>query len=341
MLWSRPSRTRSRPTRLPERGRRTRLFLQLAPLLVLAILVGIAARGGGDDEAPSRDNSVLSGAITIDGATTLRQLTLVEAESFERETPRVRVTVGASGAENAMQTFCAGEVDIVEAARRMTPGERRACREEGVGPVPVEVGQQGVVLVVSTRNRFAACLTAKQLRRIWRPDSPVSSWAEIDPILPEKELDLVGPGTDTGLYELFAEVLFGPAPSTTRNNYSVPQGSIADAVAASPLSLGYTTLKEAELAEGSVRPLALDSGRGCVQPSERSVARGTYPLLSRPLFIYPSVESLRRSEVRAFIRAYIKDAPLIALAAGALPVADEVLARAREAIDASPVAADG
>ena len=90
-----------------------------------------------------------------------------------------------------------------------------------------------------------------------------------------------------------------------------------------------------------MRPLALDAGNGCVQPTERSVSRGTYPLLSRPLFLYPSVESLRRPEVRAFVSAYLKDAPLIAVAAGALPVADGVLERGREVIAAELAAGEG
>jgi ABC-type phosphate transport system substrate-binding protein len=97
--------------RLTPRARRA--LLQLAPVIVVATLVGIAAsESGGRGEGPSRKRDALSGSVSIDGAAALRGLIDRAAQRFESRHPDVRVTVGASGDESALAIFCAGEVDI-------------------------------------------------------------------------------------------------------------------------------------------------------------------------------------------------------------------------------------
>ena len=48
--------------------------------------------------------------------------------------------------------------------------------------------------------------------------------------------------------------------------------------------------------------VAVDNGRGCIRPSEQTVADGTYEPLLRPLFIYVNAAAAARPEVKEFAR---------------------------------------
>ena len=51
--------------------------------------------------------------------------------------------------------------------------------------------------------------------------------------------------------------------------------------------------------------------RSFVQPSEETVLSRTYRPLGRPLFIYVKKASLRRPEVREFVRFYLRRVDLV------------------------------
>src|SRR3954451_8595091 len=203
MPWS-PSTMPLRSRPISPRTRRR--ALQLAPLVVVATLVGIAASetgGSGDRKGRGRDR--LNGSIAIDGTAALLARTQAAARRFQSRHPGVRVTVGASGDRNAIDSFCAGEVDIAEVARRFKLGERRQCKAAATRYVSTEIGHQGVALVVSDRNRFASCLTLDQARSIWRPEGAVRTWAEVDPAFPAIPIEPVGWKPDSPPYTLLAQ----------------------------------------------------------------------------------------------------------------------------------------
>ena len=304
-------------------SRALRALLQLAPVVVVAALVGIAAsESGGSGEGRLRKKDGLSGTVTIDGAAALRDTIEGAAQRFERRNPGVRVTAGASGDESGIAIFCAGEVDIAAVARRLDRAERRACRSSGTAYVPIEVAREGIALVVSERNGFATCLSVDQARAIWRRADPVGSWAEIDPRFPDAELEPVGWRPDSPPHTLLAEGLFGPVDPLTRNDYEVAgdAAEIAATVAASPGAVGYVPVGQLKRGAG-VRPLALDTGHGCVTPTVDSVRDGSYPALSRPLYLDIRAESMRRPEARRFIRDFLRRTPSIGGADGLIPAA--------------------
>jgi phosphate transport system substrate-binding protein len=271
----------------------------------VATLVGIAASetGGGDRKGRGRDR--LSGLVAIDGTAALFQRTQAVAGRFERHHPEVRVTVGDSGDRNAIDSFCAGEVDIAEVARHLKPAERRKCRSTRIRYTPIEIGREGIALVVSDLNRFASCVTLEQARSIWREDTPVTSWAEVDAAFPAMPIEPVGWNPDSPPYTLLAQGLLGSADPQTRVDYEIAADAagVERAVSSSAAKLGYLPLGEVNRPAG-VRVLGLNVGRGCVMPTASTVRDGSYPALSRPLELNVNRASLRRPEVRRFIRAY-------------------------------------
>ncbi len=303
-------------------SRALRALLQLAPVIVVATLVGIAAsESGGSGEGRLRKKEGLSGTVTIDGAAAMRDTIEAAAQRFERRNPGVRVTAGASGDESAIAIFCAGEVDIAAVARRLDRTERRACRSAGTRYLPIEVAREGIALVVSERIGFASCVSVAEARAIWRRADPVTSWAEIDPRFPDAELEPVGWKPDTPQYTLLAEGLFGPVDPLTRNDYEVAgdAAELAATVAASSSAVGYLPVGQLKRGAG-VRPLAVDAGSGCVTPTVDSIRDGSYPALARPLYLDVRTESLQRPEPRRFVREYLQGSPPVGKADGVIPV---------------------
>jgi phosphate transport system substrate-binding protein len=285
---------------------------------VVATLVGIAASDtGGSGDRRGRGRDKLSGTVAIDGTVALLETSERAASAFELRHPGVRVTVGASGDLNAIDSFCAGEVDIAEVARRFKPRDRRQCRAGGVRYVPIHFAREGIALVVSDRNRFATCLTLDQIRSIWRPDSPVRSWAEVGPNFPDVELRPIGWKPDSPPHTLFAEGLFGPVNPLTRDDYEITPDAtgLERVLRPSAGGLGYMPLGELNQGAG-VRPLELGGRRGCVMPTMSTVRDGRYPALSRPLDLNVNRVSLRRPEVQRFVSEYLRAARKLRAAAG-------------------------
>jgi phosphate transport system substrate-binding protein len=282
------------------RARRT--LLQLAPVIVVATLVGIAAAdSGGSGEGRTRKRDGLTGAVRIDGAAAMRNIVGRAAQRFQRRHPDVRVTVGASGDESAIALFCAGEIDAAAVARHLDRAERRACGLSRTGFSEVEVARAPIAVVVSERNRFVDRLTLDQIRALWRRSIPATTWAEVDPRWPALEVEAMGWKPDSAPATLLVQALFGPIDPLARDDYEVAGNSkeLTKAVASSPNAIGYLPL--AQLKPGSgVRPVGV---------------------LPRALYLDISRDSLKQPETQRFVREYLSHPPAIHASDGAAAVA--------------------
>src|SRR5690606_39288932 len=99
--------------------------------LLPATLV-VAACGG--DRAGTGEDGAVSGAIAVDGSSTVYPITEAVAEEFGLQTDGgVRVTVGVSGTGGGFKRFCAGETDISNASRPNRRGGRAAAQPTATG----------------------------------------------------------------------------------------------------------------------------------------------------------------------------------------------------------------
>src|SRR5688500_13133783 len=176
----------------------------------IALVSLLAACGGGGDDASTGEASGLSGAIEIDGSSTVYPITEAVAEEFMAETGGdVRVTVGVSGTGGGFKRFCAGETAISNASRPIKDSEREQCEAAGVEPVELEIAYDGISLVANPDNGFVECLTVAELRTIWQPESTVRTWAHVRQGFPNTGIKLYGPGTDSGTFDYFTEAING------------------------------------------------------------------------------------------------------------------------------------
>ena len=308
---------------------------QLTILLGAAILAGCGGgRDGGEAEpATSGADSTLSGRIEADGSSTVGPLTTAAAERFQRENPGVRITVGVSGTGGGFERFCRGETDLSNASRAIEDDEKALCEKNGVELVELQVANDALTVVVNKENDWASCLTVEQLKRIWEPGSKIDSWNALDAKFPDERLRLAGPGTDSGTFDYFTDVIVGEE-GASRTDYTASENDnvIAQAVGGEKGALGYFGFSYFEENQDELKALAVDPGGGCVVPSVETAQNGTYKPLSRPLFVYAKRESLARPEVEAFVRYLLDNEKEIAEAARFVPLTQEQLAKAEQTL---------
>lgn len=242
-----------------------------------------------------------AGRVIIDGSSTVFPVAEAAAEEYQLAHPGVPVTVGVSGTGGGFKRFCAGETDLATASRAISEGEIHDCDVAGIAWIELSVAWDGLSVVVNPGNDFVRCLTTDQLRRVWRPGSPVRLWRHLRPEWPAEEIRLYGPGTDSGTFDYFTETIMGesgasrPDFQASEDDNILVQGISGDRYALGYLGYGYYTENASRL-----RLVEVDGGEGCVRPTAESVRDGSYQPLSRPLFIYVKVDALRRPEVAHF-----------------------------------------
>jgi phosphate transport system substrate-binding protein len=318
----------------------TRMALLLG---LLAVLAGCGGGGrGGDDDAAGTTTGTgsgggdLSGRIQADGSSTVGPFTTAAAERFQKEQPGVQVTVGVSGTGGGFERFCRGETDISDASRPIEEDEATACKDGGIEYTEFQVANDALTVVVNKDNDWATCLTVEQLAKIWGPASKANNWNQVDPSFPDEKLSLFGPGTDSGTFDYFTDVINGEE-GASRSDYSASEddNNTVTGVSGEKGGLGYFGFSYFEENQDTLKAVEIDDGDGCVAPSVANAQKGTYKPLARPLFVYVKKTSLARPEVEAFIRYMLENETAIAEASQFVPLTEAQIEKANADLEAA------
>jgi phosphate transport system substrate-binding protein len=282
-----------------------------------AVLFTACGDGGSDG------SEGLSGAVTIDGSSTVFPIAEAVAEEFQIANPGVRITVGFSGSGGGFERFCGNETDISDASRPINANERAACAAAGVEFSEIPVAWDGLSVMVNPANDFVECLTVQDLRRIWQPNSTVSMWRDVRPAWPAEGIRLYGPGTDSGTFDYFTETISGEA-GASRPDFQASEDDniLVQGVAGDRYALGYFGYAYYVENADRLKLVAVDGGSGCVQPSDETIEDGTYAPLARPLFIYVKHAALLRPAVRAYVEFLLEGAPELVPSTGYHPLSE-------------------
>jgi phosphate transport system substrate-binding protein len=301
-----------------------------------ALAMGAAACGNDDNESTASSGSSggdLSGSIKIDGSSTVAPFAQAAQEAFQGENPGVKITVGTSGTGGGFEKFCAGETDISDASRPIKPDEEApVCEKAGIDYTELQVANDGIAVVTNPELKVD-CLTSDQLKKLWNQGSKVKSLNEIDPTLPDTELSLFGPGTDSGTFDFFTDVINGEE-GVSREDYqpSEDDNVLVQGVAGEPGGLGYFGHSYYEQNQDKLNLVKVDGGDGCVEPTTETIQSGEYKPLSRPLFMYPSAKALKRPEVKAFLDYIEENYEAIAEASQIVPMSAEQADKSKAAL---------
>jgi phosphate transport system substrate-binding protein len=275
--------------------------LLLALSLVLAACGGASgAQGGGGGGEP------VSGSISIEGSSTVQPITQAAAELFREENPEARIEVGGAGTSDGFEAFCQGDTQISDASRPIDVAEEvPVCEENGVEFIEIPIAYDGISVVVNPQNDWASDVTSEELKTMWEPaaEDKITRWSQVNPQWPDRELNLYGPGTESGTYEFFNEYIVGNEEEVNRSDYEASEDDnvLVQGVAGDQNALGYFGYSYFVNNKDKLKLLAVDG----VEPSEDTIRSGEY-LLSRPLFIYVNIKALKNNKaVEPFVDFYL------------------------------------
>ncbi len=269
------------------------------------------------EKQESTEVSTLSGEILIDGSSTVYPVTVAAAEDFRKEHPHVQIPVGISGTGGGFKKFSKGETVISDASRPIKDSERELATENGVEFIELTVAYDGLSVLVNPDNDWATCLSVEQLNEIWKPDSTVNNWNQVDASYPDLDIVLYGPDADSGTFDYFTEEITGDT-GVIRDDFfpAVDDNVLVQGIAGDRGALGYFGYAYYIANTDKLKLVDVDGGKGCVKPTETTINDGSYTPLSRPLYIYVNIEALDRPEVKAFIDYYLENAVALASSVG-------------------------
>lgn len=178
--------------------------LKLSLALAGAIAVATAAQ--------ARDQ------IQIVGSSTVFPFSTAVAETFGQNTSFKTPVVESTGSGGGLKLFCTGvgvnTPDITNASRRIKETEFKSCIANGVTPVEVKIGFDGIVLG-SAKGGISLDLTREQIFLALAKEIPVDgklvpnpneTWADVDASLPNVKIEVLGPPPTSGTRDAFAEL---------------------------------------------------------------------------------------------------------------------------------------
>ena len=252
--------------------------------------------------------------------------------------PRVKIPVGVKGTSAGMGQFLLNEIDICDASRSIKDSELEKAKEAGIEVLEFTVALDGIAVVVNPQNDWVDTLTVEQLKTIWQPEATGSlmNWNQVNAEWPEEEFKLYGPGVASGTFEYFTQVINGEKKAS-RSDYQPSENDnmLVRGVAGDKGGLGYFGLAYYLENAEKLKLIAVDGGKGPVEPSDETVKDGSYAPLSRPLFIYVNAELLKRPEGKAFIKFYLDNAADLAVKAKYVAAPDSVNSKNAELFQAT------
>lgn len=284
----------------------------LASAVAATVAIGF---GVGQAQSQSR-------LIQVDGSSTVFPISEAMAEEFIAANPGMQVTVGVSGTGGGFKKFCANELDITGASRPIKASEAEACAAAGVEYVEVPIAIDALTVVVHPQNTWATSMTVEQLKMLWEPaaEGQITRWNQIDPSWPNTPISLYGPGTDSGTFDYFTEVIVGKS-GDSRTDYTASEDDniLVVGVSRDRGALGYFGMAYYLENQGRLASVAING----VTPTVDHVADGTYVPLSRPIFVYVKKSSLEsRPEVRAFVEFMLNNATELVPEVGYVPLSE-------------------
>ncbi len=178
--------------------------------LTLGLLASVAVVGAG--EAQTRDQ------IRIVGSSTVFPFAAAVAENFGRSSDFKTPVVESTGSGGGLKLFCAGvgvgHPDITNASRRIKSSEFETCTNNGITITEVQIGFDGIVLA-NSKSADQLSLTKAQLFLALAKEVPVDGalvenpyrdWSDIDPSLPSRRIEVLGPPPTSGTRDAFVEL---------------------------------------------------------------------------------------------------------------------------------------
>ena len=164
--------------------------------LVLAAAVTLTATA-----VAARDNIQIAGSSTV-----LPYASIVAeafGENFDYPTPVVESGGSGAGQKRLCEGIGTNTIDIANSSSIMKPETAVMC-EEAIGKfTEVRIGYDGIVFASRHETKGFENLTPAQIYLALHESSTATSWTDVDPSMPERDILVYLPGTKHGTREVF------------------------------------------------------------------------------------------------------------------------------------------
>jgi phosphate transport system substrate-binding protein len=268
-------------------------------------------------------NAVSRDYISIVGSSTVYPFATVVAEKFGKSTKFKTPKIESTGSGGGMKLFCSGvgieHPDITNASRRIKKSEYEKCHNNGVkGIIEVKLGYDGIAVANSKKSQRME-LSRKDIflalaKDVPNPDgsetlvaNPYKTWKDVNPALPNKKIEVLGPPPTSGTRDAFAELAmeggckkigwisamkkqdkkkYKSICHTVREDGAYIEAGendnlIVQKLEANPDALGVFGFSFLDQNTDKVQGSLVDG----VAPEFEAIASGKYPV-SRPLYFY-------------------------------------------------------
>jgi phosphate transport system substrate-binding protein len=286
-----------------------------------------AAPGGSAMMIGEPDPLAVSGNIVSAGSSTVFPLAERIAERYQNEGFGGDITIDSIGSGGGFERFCVGgETDVSNASRAIKDSEIESCNAIGRSPIEFRVGTDALAVVVSQENDFLTDASLAELALIF---GSATNWSDVNAEWPDEPIQRFIPGTDSGTFDYFTEVIFEEDPEAQLTSSNLQQSEddnvLVQGVAGSPYAVGYFGYAYAAENPDIIHTISVEG----VEPTAANVDNNSYPL-ARPLFIYgdPAImqEKAQVADYINFFLTYVNDE---ISSVGYFPASDAALAEAR------------
>ncbi|MFC3211718.1 PstS family phosphate ABC transporter substrate-binding protein [Planomicrobium okeanokoites] len=293
---------------------------------ILGSTMLLAACGGGTEEgSQSQENGSatageVEGSVIGDGSSTVAPIMEGIVEEYAGVQPGVQVTVGVSGTGGGFEKFIQGETDFSNASRPIKEEEAAALEEAGIDYTELLLAYDGLSVVVSQENDWVEDLTVEDLKKLWVEDGTTKKWSDINPEWPDEEVVFYAPGTASGTFDYFNEVILEDEDIVSAATLSEDDNTLVQGIQADPNAIGFFGYAYYVANQETLKVVSIDG----IEPNDETIASGEYSPLSRPLFTYAKNSSMSDNEAAYdFMQYTIENAGEMAEAVGYVALPEE------------------
>ncbi|MFE4705915.1 PstS family phosphate ABC transporter substrate-binding protein [Peribacillus simplex] len=306
-----------------------RRFKFMAMTAVMGGVIAVTAGCGSNDTSNSgKGNEAasdqLQGEVITDGSSTVFPIMEAVAEEYMATQPDVKVSVGSSGTGGGFKKFIAGDTDLANASRPVKEEESALLDENGVKYTELKLAFDGISIVANKDNEFIDSLTVEELQKLWVDNGKVKKWSDIRPEWPKEEIKFYSPGTDSGTYDYFNEVILEEKPMVENATLSEDDNVLVQGVEGDKNAIGFFGYAYYSENKDKLKIISIDNGKGAVEPTHETIKSGEYAPLSRPLYTYVANKSVAEKEqVADYTQFVIENAGELAEEVGYISLPEE------------------
>lgn len=281
-------------------------------------------------------NTSLQGTVKIDGSSTVFPISEAASSAFYEKFPKVDVTVGKKGTGGGFSEFVKGSIDISDASRPIKPTELTECAKHGINFLELPIAYDGLAICVHKDNDFISEISIDELKTIYSAQTAPKTWKEVNANYPDQPIKIFMPGTDSGTFDFFKEVVVGKEGSI-RSDLTPSEEDLVlvNGIASEKYSIGFFGASYYFESTDRLKALSVidPKTQKAVKLTAESIEQSIYSPLGRPLFIYVNSAAVKRPELRRFVEYYLDNAGDICRRAKCVPLTTELYQMVRQRFD--------